>query len=321
MGKNLTSRVSSANKAVAQQAEPSLETTIRGMEQQFALAMPRGAEASQLVRDAITCLRQTPKLLECDRTSFLGALMTCAQLGLRPGIGALGQAYILPMNVWNPQKRTKEMTAVFILGYQGMLDLANRSNEIDIVVARPIYEGDQFEIDYGTDELHHKPSFGDRGQVKGYYAKFRRKGSDYQTVEFMSVKDAQEHRDKFAMAKKDGQVVGPWKDHFDAMALKTVVRRLFKWMPRDTTIQNAIVSDESVRLDTTASADLTQVTHRVEEPEAVEGKVMENSRGLPSGVGEPNFDPETGELNDGAGGWAPQDAGWAQPETAGQAGN
>ena len=39
-----------------------LQTQIREMESQFALAMPKGLEAAQLVRDALTCLRQTPNL-------------------------------------------------------------------------------------------------------------------------------------------------------------------------------------------------------------------------------------------------------------------
>lgn len=292
MGNNLTERVQQSNQQIQQaQGKPSLEGTIRGMENQFALAMPKGVEAAQLVRDSITVLRQNPKLMECDQTSVLGSLMTCAQLGLRPGIGALGQAYILPMNVYNPRTKRKEMTATFILGYQGMLDLANRSGEIDTVVAREVYDGDTFEVDYGTDQLIHRPALFNRGEVIGYYAKFRRKGSDQQTFEFLSVEDAERHRDKFAMARKGGgEIVGPWKDHFDSMALKTAVRRLFKWMPRNTDIQNAIVADESVRMDTTASADLTQVS-----APALEGEVMENSRGLPSDMG---ANQETGELPD-----------------------
>ena len=56
--------------------------------------MPKGVEAAQLVRDALTAVRTNPKLAECEPNSVLGSLMTCAQLGLRPGV--LGHAWLLP---------------------------------------------------------------------------------------------------------------------------------------------------------------------------------------------------------------------------------
>ncbi|AMM44497.1 RecT-like DNA pairing protein [Arthrobacter phage BarretLemon] len=236
------------------QGQQSIDSTLKDMMPQFQLAMPRGAEAAQLVRDALTVIRQTPKLLECDKASLLGSLMTCAQLGLRPGVGALGHAYVIPF----------KGQAQFILGYQGMLELANRSNEVEGTVARMVYENDVFQVDYGSDKLTHIPAMTGRGKVIGYYAKFYRKGSDRPVFEWMSVADAEEHRDKFAMAKtRDGRIVGPWVQHFDSMALKTVVRKLFKWMPRTTQMQTAIIADETVRVDATPNADVAQVTQGV----------------------------------------------------------
>lgn len=287
MASDLKRRAQGSVERQQNNGDVSIQTKITDMKNQFAMAMPRGGEAAQLVRDALTVVRQTPKLAECEHTSLLGALMTCAQLGLRPGIGALGHAYILPMY----NSKARRMDAQLILGYQGMLELANRSGEIEMVVARQVHENDFFELDYGTDTISHKPAMTGRGKVIGYYAKFYRKGSNRATYEFMSVADAEEHRDKFAMAKtRDGKIVGPWAQHFDAMATKTVVRRLFKWMPRNTTIADALIADDSVRVDMTPTADLTQVAEHTE-GEAVEGNVVENSRGIPDG-----FDPGTGEM-------------------------
>ncbi|QWY81941.1 RecT-like DNA pairing protein [Arthrobacter phage Sicarius2] len=255
MANNLAQRAQGQQIAQQQQPQKSIDQTLKDLMPQFQMAMPRGAEAAQLVRDALTVVRQTPKLLECDKASLLGSLMTCAQLGLRPGVGALGHAYVIPF----------KGQAQFILGYQGMLELANRSNEVEGVVARTVYENDVFQIDYGTDSLTHIPSMTGRGKVIGYYAKFYRKGSSRATFEWMSVADAEEHRDKFAMAKtRDGRVVGPWVQHFDSMALKTVVRKLFKWMPRSTQMSLAIIADETVRVDVSPEADLNQVTERVD---------------------------------------------------------
>ena len=62
-----------------------LAQQIDRMEPEFQRAMPQGAEARQLVRDAQTALRQVKDLAKCEPATVLGALMTCSQLGLRPG--------------------------------------------------------------------------------------------------------------------------------------------------------------------------------------------------------------------------------------------
>lgn len=311
MANGLSQRVAqnTGSAVAAPQEGKRLEQSIRAMESQFELAMPRGVEAAQLVRDAITVLRQTPKLAQTDQTSFLGSLMTCAQLGLRPGVGPLGQAYILPM--WNSKDR--RFDATFILGYKGMLDLANRSKDMDMVIAREVHEGDTFEIDYGKNILSHKPAFQDRGRVWAYYAIFYRKGSPIPTFEFMTRQDAEAHRDKFAMAKtKDGKVVGPWRDHFDAMAKKTTVRRLFTWMPKNTDLADAMIADETVRVDMAPGADLAHSAQRIEaaDPRAVEAAQEDAAAAqdeAPAGV-----DAATGEVQEEAAWSTPvrDDAGW-----------
>ncbi|ALY09363.1 RecT-like ssDNA annealing protein [Arthrobacter phage Piccoletto] len=268
--------------AVQQQGnEKSIDQLLKEMQPQFQMAMPRGAEAVQLVRDALTVIRQTPKLLECDRASLFGSLMTCAQLGLRPGVGALGHAYVIPF----------KGQAQFILGYQGMLELANRSNEVEGTVARIVYANDEFRVDYGTDKLTHVPAMSGRGEPIGYYAKFYRRGSDRPVFEWMSVEDAKEHMQKFAMAKtRDGRIVGPWVQHFDSMALKTVVRKLFKWMPRTTQMQLAVIADETVRVDAAPNADLAQVAKGVDFDERGENAALVDEGEQPPADYDPRFD-------------------------------
>ena len=54
---------------------------------QMALALPKHMTADRLARIALTEIRKTPALARCDQTSFLGAIMQCAQLGLEPVFG------------------------------------------------------------------------------------------------------------------------------------------------------------------------------------------------------------------------------------------
>jgi len=288
MASNLAQRVQS-NAAQRQAGGQPLEAQIRSMEKQFQLAMPKGVEAAQLVRDALTVVRQNPKLAECDSASLLGSLMTCAQLGLRPGVGALGHAYILPF--WSGKNRRHE--AQFILGYQGMLELAQRSGMIKSISSRVVYEKDFFEVEYGLEErLVHRPVlFGPKGDSIGYYAVVHFTTGGH-TMIFANKTEMEDHRDKFATARGKNGVFGPWVDHFDAMAQKTVLRELFKFMPKSTDIQSAIVADETVRVDLAPQADLAQVAEHVEaEP------------GAPTIVQEPEgwTDAETGEVIDAEG--------------------
>jgi recombination protein RecT len=233
-----------------------LRTQLMGMTEQFQLAMPRGFEAKQLVRDALTCLRETPKLAQCDPASVLGGLMTAAQLGLRPAV--LGQCWLLPM--WN--RRAGGHQATLVVGYLGYLELINRSQRVAKITARKVYEFDKFDVEYGDSErLKHKPMlFGDQGQVVAYYATAQLvpKATTFQV---MTRAEVEEHRDRFAMAKtKDGTVIGPWKDHFDQMALKTVILRLARLLPKTPELAAATIADGAVRQDHDPRADVISVT-------------------------------------------------------------
>ncbi len=237
-----------------------LRDQLTSMADQYQLAMPKGLDASQLVRDALTCLSSTPKLAECDAKSVLGGLMTCAQLGLRPAV--LGHAWLLPM--WN--KQTRGQSATLVIGYQGYLELIHRSGKVTKVTARKIREYDDYDVEYGDSEhLYHKPKlFGDKGQVIAYYATARFPSGD-STFSIMSKEDAEEHRDKFAMAKnKAGDVLGPWRDNFDAMALKTTVLKLSKYLPKSAEFQNAVLVDGSVRTNTEPKAPVVEVSQVIE---------------------------------------------------------
>lgn len=248
------------NRTVAQ-AQNTLQQKIRQMEQQFQLAMPRGIEAVQLVRDALTCLQSNPKLAECEHKSVLGALMTCAQLGLRPGVGVLGQAYLLPFwdkNLERPGGGKGGFRAQLVIGYQGYVELAHRSGRIASIHARTVYSNDYFELEYGAaeDKWIHRPHLdGPRGEPRLFYAIGRTVDGGYSITDPMTVADMKDYRDRHATAKnRDGQVVGPWIDHFEAMAHKTMVRKLMKLLPKSTEQQRAIAHDGGVRVDVTPDA-------------------------------------------------------------------
>lgn len=246
MAHDLQKRMESGGNIQRNMEPTTLSQQIQLMEKQFQLAMPQGAEAAQLVRDALTCLRQNPLLARCSAASVLGGLMTCAQLGLRPGV--LGHAWLIPYR----NNRTEGYEAQLVIGYQGLVELAHRSGQIKSLIARTVYENDEFDVDYGLiDRLVHKPCLsGDKGRVIAYYAiaKFITGGHAFYV---MSHDEMQVYREKNV---PQGGKRGPWVDHFEQMAHKTCVRQLARWMPKSTNLARGLAADESVRVDTTPSA-------------------------------------------------------------------
>jgi recombination protein RecT len=272
MGRDLTRRAAeqrdgggNGNGGNGQPAQQTLHQQIQAMEPQFQLAMPKGAEAGQLVRDAMTCLRATPQLAGCYAPSVLGGLMTCAQLGLRPGVSGLGHAWLIPM--WNGKERRTDAT--LIIGYRGYIELAYRHDKVISVASRVVYSNDHFELSYGIegDHLVHRPALdGPRGEPRLYYAIARLRGG-YALTEPWTQADMDAHRDRYAMAKnKKGELVGPWADKDQAieMGRKTMIRGpLLKMIPISTELTVAISVDEGVRVDISPTIDPAEVTRTI----------------------------------------------------------
>lgn len=266
-------------------AQNTIADQIRAMERQYQAAMPKGGKAAQLVRDALTALRMTRNLGQCEPASVLGSLMTCAQLGLRPGV--LGHAWLLPF--WDG--RNKGYKAQLVIGYQGLIELAHRSGQIKSLTARTVYANDEFDVRYGLDDtLIHKPAMFDadgnsaeRGHPIAYYAVVKFTNGGY-AFYVMTQREMESYRDRNATAKtRDGKVFGPWVDHFEGMAHKTVIRQLAKYMPKSTQLATALVADEGVRVDLTPSADPAEAT---EHPEYIDGEATEPTTGAPAGAGD-----------------------------------
>jgi recombination protein RecT len=260
---------------------PTLSSRIAGLEAQFATAAPRGMEAQQIVRDALTLLAKTPRLGECEPSSVLGGLMTLAQLGLRPGV--LGHAWLIPfynkrarwlqaMPDGSARERVGRHEAQLVIGYQGLVTLAYRSGIVDKITARTVRAADHFRLEYGLNErLEHIPARVDRGDPVGYYATVKIRGAGEPMFYYMTHDEMLLYRQRYAMARdRSGKVIGPWRDEFESMALKTCVRQLSKYVPKGTDLATALAADDTVRIDLTPTADVVHVSHHIERDAAEE---------------------------------------------------
>jgi recombination protein RecT len=287
MGANMRDRVAERAAAAGGQAPgtsvatrspaapPTIVDHIRAMKAEFQAAMPKGAEADQLVRDAITAIRKVRDLDKCDAQSVLGALMTCAQLGLRPHV--LDQAFVLPFwdrnFVPDPSKPNQKggHRAQFIPGYKGLIQLGYKHPQVSTIIGRAVRAGEHFEVDYGlADKLEHKPNMDpdlEPGEDTHYYAMWKGDGGHGFWV--MTRGEARAYRDKYAPRNKDQKIVGPWAtdDGFPGMAIKSCLRQLSKWMPLSTELAAAVAADGQVRTDLTPDALPT-------DPDVIDGEVV-----------------------------------------------
>jgi recombination protein RecT len=236
--------------------QKTLAQKIEQMKPEIARALPRHLNPDRVARIAVTVMRRTPKLAECTPESFLGALMTCAQLGLEPG--PLGHAYLVPYG--------SEVT--FIAGYRGLVDLARRSGQVQSVNARVVRVGDEFDYAFGLDpKLEHKPKADVDQVITHVYAVVRLKdgGADFDVMTRAEVEAIR----KRSRAAKDG----PWVTDYAEMAKKTVLRRLLKTAPMSVEYQQAVANDEQTRTSTVL--DDIDLSVPLDDAEAIDGEVVD----------------------------------------------
>ncbi len=228
--------MSDQKKAVAlspqQQNLVNINSVMEKYKNEIARALPKHMTADRMARVALTCLRENPKLAECEPLSFMGAILKASSLGLEPGLQ--GHAYLIPYR--NNKKGITECN--FIPGYRGLIDLARRSKEIQSIAAHVVKENDEFDYEYGLDEkLIHKPAVSDRGKTYLVYAVAKLVGGGHQ----FEVMDMQQIEDIRKRAPYDNPV---WKSDFDEMCRKTAVRRLVKYLPTSVELRETLGQEE-----------------------------------------------------------------------------
>lgn len=152
----------------------------------------------------------------------------------------LGFAYIIPYN-----SKTGTV-AQFQIGYKGFIQMAQRTGQYKTISASPIYEGQliaenpltgfQFDFTQKKSDV-----------IIGYAAYFSLTNG-FEKVLFMSIQELKNHGLRFSQTFKKG--FGLWKDDFNSMAMKTVLKQLLsKFAPLSIEVQAAIKFDQSVVKD------------------------------------------------------------------------
>ena len=233
---------------------------IRALEPEIRRALPSVLTPERFTRMALSAVNNTPALAKCTPMSFIAALMNAAQLGLEPNT-PLGQAYLIPY------KNKGVLECQFQLGYKGMIHLAYRTGEIQIIQAQVVREYDEFLYQYGLEpKLVHCPGEGERGDVTFIYGLFRTARGGY-GFEVSNKADMDAFAARYSKAFDSN--FSPWKTNYEEMAKKTVIKRALKYAPVSADFQRALSTDESIK--TELSVDMSEVRNTCD-PESENGE-------------------------------------------------
>lgn len=204
-----------------------------------------GKRAPQFISSVVSMVNTDPKMQQ----AFFESPMTVIQSALKaasfdlPIDQNLGYAYIVPFN--NTKKNedgssTTKMEASFILGWKGMHQLALRTGAYKTINVVDIRQGELKSYNRLTEEVDVEFVEDDDERealpVIGYLGYYRLLNGAEKTI-YMTVKQIENHEKKNRKGKWQGK---GWRDDWDAMARKTVYRRLIgKWGVMSITYQNA----------------------------------------------------------------------------------
>lgn len=203
-----------------------------------------GKRATAFMTSVLQVVASNELLKKAEPSSVYHAAAVAATLDL-PINNNLGFAYIVPYNA-KQKDGTYKQVAQFQLGYKGFIQLAQRSGRFQTISATPIYEGQLVESNPLTGfrfDFTVKTS----DKVIGYAGYFKLLNGFEKTL-YMTVEDLQKHGVKYSQTFKKG--FGLWKDDFDAMATKTVLKLLLsKFAPLSVDMQTAVITDQAVIKD------------------------------------------------------------------------
>lgn len=189
----------------------------------------------QFMASVLTLANSNKLLGECDPIKLYNCCLMAAALKL-PFNQNLGQAYIVPFK-GEPQLQ---------IGWKGFIQLAQRSGQFKRINCSDVREGEIVKRDRLTGEIEFDwldDAEREKKSVIGYVAYFELLNGYQQTL-YMSKAEVEAHAKKYSQTYKQG--FGVWKDNFDAMARKTLIKRILnQFAPLSVDMAKAMEYDQA----------------------------------------------------------------------------
>jgi len=216
---------------------------IRNNNTQQYLADVLGEKKQQFVNNMVALVANNAKLQTCEPSSLLFAGLKATALEL-PLDANLGFAYVIPYK----DNQAGTTLAQFQIGKNGFVQLGMRSGHITKLNVSDVRDGEIIENNRLTGEIIFDWKI-DREDlpVVGFVA-YMRLVNGFEKSIYMTVKEIEKHGKRYS--KTYSFTNSTWKDNFEAMAEKTVLKRLLsKYAPLSVDMAEAIKADQSIITD------------------------------------------------------------------------
>lgn len=216
---------------------PQLKSTLNAPSVKAKFEELMGKRAPQFITSITSVVSNNALLQKADVNSIImgAAVAASMDLPLNPN---LGYAALVPFN-------SKEgCFAQLQVQVKGWTELFLRSGQCQSIICETVYEGQLVKKNKFTGEYIFDEDAKVSDKIIGFMAYFRL-NNGFEKYEYMTVDEVKAHAQKFSQTYRRG--VGIWKDHFEAMGQKTVLKRLItKYAPKSIEMQRMATFDQAV---------------------------------------------------------------------------
>ena len=196
-----------------------------------------GKRSSQFMTSITSVVTNNTLLQKADVNSIImgSAVAASMDLPLNPN---LGYAALVPFN-------SKDgCFAQLQIMVKGWTELFLRSGQCQSIICETVYEGQLVKKNKFTGEYVFDEDAKKSDKIIGFMAYFKLTNG-FEKYDYMTVDEVKAHAQRFSQTYRKG--AGIWKDHFEAMAQKTVLKRLLtKYAPKSIEMQQMAIFDQSV---------------------------------------------------------------------------
>ena len=203
------------------------------------LASVLGNKKDSFVTSLISAVANNEALQACEPMSILYTAMKSTALGL-PIDQSLSYAAMIPFK----DGKTGKTLCQFQIQRDGWMELLMRTGQVKFVANEVVHEGELVKHNKFTGEYVFDEEAKKSDKVIGYMAYIKLTNGFEKTV-YWTVEECRAHALRYSQTYKKGY--GVWKENFDAMALKTVLKHIIKkYAPKSVEVLSAISDDQSV---------------------------------------------------------------------------
>ena len=198
-----------------------------------------GKKAPKFLSSLLSIANNNELLKKAEPITIINSALQAAVLDL-PLNQNFGFAYIVPYQ----NKKENKVQGQFQMGYKGFIQLAMRSGQYLKINVAPLYEGQFISYDPIQDEIKYNLENKKSEEITHFIGYFKLLNG-FEKYLVMSREEIENHAKKYSQSFKSG--FGVWKDNFEAMATKTVIKLLLsRYGILSTELEQALATDQAV---------------------------------------------------------------------------